>query len=170
MSNNVRVGGVWKENPSTFVRIAGVWTTITKIHVNVGGTWKQIYQNLGSAMVNRHINDFAISPQNTSGSLDLLANGQCQIYEGGIRTVATAWMLGGTGADYDVMLTRTAGTSGGTHNTWMNLATNRGWDWSESRDGYYTTDFTGHLEIRMNAAPQTVFSNTSVTVELVVEV
>lgn len=125
--------------------------------------------NYAASTPNFSIGDFAISPQNASADFYLMANGQYQVYEGGTRTATGTWKTGGgTGANYDCRLTRTSGTSGGTHNTWVNLATDQGWSWTESRDGFYSTSMGGHLEIRV--ASGATLDNSSFSVQLDVEV
>ena len=91
-------------------------------------------------------------------------------YEGGASRWAGGlqWLYAGDRRDFDIRFTVTSNTgvgvkSGPTVNTWHNLYTTRSWDIYLSGGSFKWSSWGGTLEIRMNASPQTVISNTVFT-------
>ncbi len=125
--------------------------------------------NYSASTPDFNIGDFAISPSDASCAFYLRANGQWQVWAGGSIQSTGTWLTGGgTGGNYEGRLTITSGTSGGTHNTWLLLSSDRSWSWSETRNGFYTTAMGGHLELRV--ASGATLDNSSFAVDCSVEV
>lgn len=160
------VAATWKDIV-VWMNVAGTWKKCALYH-NVAGTWKQITFLLSSLMPNFNDYDFAISPSNAFSGLTLNNDGT---YTSGSGGSSGTWRGGGASSEYDARLTLTSGAlTGGTLATWLNLGTSRTWSCNETRDGYYSSAFTGTLEIRMAASPYTVLSTTTVTLQADVEV
>lgn len=123
--------------------------------------------NLSSTMSAVSGNDFAISPSNAACTLTLSNAGTWTCVGGGSGT----WRGGGASSAYECRMTTVSGSlTSGTVGSWLNLGTSQSWSRNESRDGYYTSTYTGTLEIRLAASPFTVLSSTSVYLEAAVEV
>lgn len=173
MSHYVNVGGTWKEAANVAVNVGGVWKQVANVSVKVGGTWKVVWENLGSTMPNISMYDFAIQPLNASVGFDLYANGTFDEIQNGAVSNSGTWKKGGVASQYDVQFLKTAGdnpTSGDTINTWHNITTTRNWGLVESTNGFASKSCSGYLLIRQNASPQTIFSNTTVSMTCEVEV
>jgi hypothetical protein len=112
-------------------------------------------------------NDFAISTADANVYLYINSDGTWSMTGGGSGT----WKNGGTGSDYQVRMTLSTGTmSFGTLGTWTTISANQTWRVSETRNGFYETAFTGTLEIRLAAAPNTVLDSCSVSMTATVEI
>lgn len=117
--------------------------------------------------------DFAISPTNALTSLLVNNDGTYETYVGGFLQDSGTWKTGsGTVGDYQVRLTKTSGNNptGSALATWITLSSSAAWYINETRDGYYSNAFTGTLEIRMTASPNTVLDSASVTMQAEVEI
>jgi hypothetical protein len=119
---------------------------------------------------NYNLSHTEISPTNSTVSFTVRSNGQ-------ITTVATGtnngtWLLAGQAADYEIRYTKTSGvvSGGDSTNTWLNLATTRSWNVTETTNGYATEECGGTLEIRMASSPQTVLHSFSLSMEAIVEI
>jgi hypothetical protein len=90
-------------------------------------------------------------------------------YEGGSLRRTTRWKYGGESSDYDVRFTQSflaldfGATKSGTVNTWLNLASSKVWWLNQPTGGFYITSWSGIIDIRMNASPQTIISNGSMS-------
>lgn len=114
--------------------------------------------------------EFAISTADASATLAVNAAGGWTLTGGGSGTWLTG---GGSGSNYDVRLSQTSSSGnaiGGTLATWLNLASNRTWTLVENRNGFYSSEFIGTLEIRLAASPFTVLDSSTVTINCDVEV
>ena len=106
--------------------------------------------------------------------LTMSSSGTAFEYEGGSSTGSWLWLYGGHQADYDVRFTQTLKVTGGgslvgTVNTWLNLISSRSWYINLPGGDFRIAQWGGHLEIRMNASPQTVISNGSFNMTCVTE-
>ena len=96
-------------------------------------------------------------------------------YEGGSLQRTTKWLYAGHQADYDVRFTQTlfsmdfGATYSGTANTWLNLGSSRVWWINQPDGGFNWSSWTGYIEIRMNASPQTIISNGNMTMSATTE-
>jgi len=112
---------------------------------------------------------FAISPQDISVEMRLWSNGTYHGIEDGTINYAGTWKTGGgTGANYEARFTKMTGSdpTGDVTNTWISLSTNRSWVISESRDGFFSTTCSGHLEIRVASGATLDNSSVSMTCEV----
>ena len=111
--------------------------------------------------------DYQISPTNASCVLVVRADGTWTC----TGTAGGTWLTGGgTGSDYEVRLTTVSGTAPlGTLGAWLALSGNQTWSLTETRNGFYSKSFSGTLEIRMAASPNTVFDSASVSMDVIVE-
>jgi len=160
------VSGTWKDC-AIWHNVSGTWKKCALWH-NVSGTWKQITTLLASLLpATITVWDSAISTADANATLTLGSGGGWSSSDGGSGT----WMSGGSGSDYDAMMTTVSGTlTTGTAGTWQNLGTSRTWGRNETRNGNYTSTYVGTLQVRMAASPYTVLSTTTVTLEAVVEI
>ena len=166
----VKVAGTWSNVSNAVVKVSGNWKQVQNVKVRVAGTWQTVWDYFRAALPNIDLFDFAISTNNAQCSFYARANGQYQRWEGGSIIGTGQWKTGGgTGSDYEIKLTRTAGTSGGVDNTWLSLTEDRGWIWNENRDGNYQTTMDGYIEIR-TAVGGTLLANATINVECVVEI
>lgn len=103
------------------------------------------------------------------------SSGTLFIYEGGSLSGSATWKYAGHQADYDVRFTQisTSGLSsyrvGPTVNVWHSLSTTRTWYINVPSGGFRTGSWNGHLDIRMNASPQTIMANCAVFMSATVE-
>lgn len=123
---------------------------------------------------NTFLSDDAFFSGSATTQLTLSSSGTAFEYEGGSNTGQWKWLYAGHQADYDVRFTQTTrisggGTLSGTTNTWLNLVTSRTWFINLPTGGFDIAQWFGTLEIRMNASPQTVISNSSFTMTCVTE-
>lgn len=171
MTQYVKVGGSWRTVDSPRVKVSGAWRTVQQSYVKVSGTWRTFFQALGANLPSS-ITDSALAISTANASVTLTVNSNGTWAGNGDLSPSGTWQVGGTAADYEVRLTLSTGTApaGSAMATWLSCGTTRSWRITETRDGYYTTSFTGTLEIRMAASPQTVFATSSVSLEAVVEV
>ena len=171
MTQYVKVGGSWRTVDSPRVKVSGAWRTVQQGYVKVSGTWRTFFQALGASLP-ASITDSKLAISTADASVTLTVNSNGTWAGNGDFAPSGTWQVGGTAADYEVRLTLSSGTtpSGSDMATWLSCGTTRSWSITETRNGYYTTSFTGTLEIRMAASPQTVFATSSVSLEAVVEV
>jgi len=128
---------------------------------------------LGANLTTYILYDMALSPTDATVSAFIYANGTYARKEGGSTTNVGTWKQGGTGSNYDVRFLKTSGTnptSGDSINVWHVLSSDRSWTLTESTNGFASKVNGGRLEIRLNASPQTVFTNVSMTMTVEVEV
>lgn len=165
MALHQNVSATWK-SLSAWINVSGTWKKAA-VWKNVSGTWKQITTLLASLMPSTaSAEDFAIQPTDANAVLTLSSAGTWSATGGGSGT----WQSGGAASDYDARMTTVTGTlTSGTAGTWQNLGTTQSWGRNETRNGFYTSTYTGTLEIRMAASPNTVLSTTSVTLTANVE-
>ena len=96
-------------------------------------------------------------------------------YQGGSLVRTTKWLYGGHQADYDVRFTQTllaldfGATKSGTVNTWLNLAASKTWWLNQPDGGFNFSSWGGHIDIRMNASPQTIISNGTISMSATTE-
>jgi hypothetical protein len=165
------VSTVWKDC-TIWHNVNGTWKKCALWH-NVNGTWKQITALLGATLPSTFsLWDFAIAPTNATTSLGVNSDGSYDAYQGGSLMYSGTWRQGGASSDYQVRLTKTSGNNptGAALATWIACSSGAAWYINETRDGYFSNAFTGTLEIRLAASPNTVLATASVSMSADVEV
>jgi hypothetical protein len=109
------------------------------------------------------------APSGSTTSIQFQSNGDVVVSDEFGNSVRYQWKIGGgEGADYEVRWTNTSGTlSTGTAGTWLSLSSNR--QFLVLFNGTGVKSCTGTVEIRMAAAPNTVFDSASITITAVGE-
>ncbi len=155
--------------------VAGTWKLVVLWH-NVAGTWKKLIfkHNVTGVwkVISRLVNlppslsaaDFDILPGGAFAQIGILSNGE---WFAGLSN--GTWREFGDSADYEVRVTGTGNTpSGAAINAWLPCSTNRTWSLSQSTVG--GKSFTGSLEIRLAAPPNTVLDTATFAIEVEAEI
>jgi hypothetical protein len=115
------------------------------------------------------VSDTAFFSGSAATQVTFSSAGNIYEYVGGNLVRTTRWLYGGHQADYDVRFTQTllsldtGATKSGTVNTWLNLASSKTWWLNQPSGGFNFSSWVGHIDIRMNASPQTIISNGSIS-------
>lgn len=148
----VKVSGTWKTIAGGWVKVSGTWKTITGGWVNVSGTWKKLFQLATLFLTDFNVEAVGFATQTIDGSFTLATNGQLSKYgTGGTTNFADMHLrplTSGIGSAYEARLVKTSGTdpeSGPALSSWVNLGTERTWNWQQAGGGL--TAFEGTLEI-----------------------
>ena len=171
MTQYVKVGGSWRTIAAPNPKVSSVWRTTQQAYVKVSGTWRTFFQALG-AVLPTNIIDYASEISPTDANVTLAVNSNGTWSTNGQAASSGTWQAGGTAADYQVRLSKTAGTdtSGSALATWLSCSLNNSWTLSETTNGNATRSFTGTLEIRMAASPNTVLDTATVDLDATVDV
>jgi hypothetical protein len=110
------------------------------------------------------VNHFTLNPTTATAGVRLRSTGQQDSRQGGVYTQEHVWLQsGGVAGDYQVRATVNSGAlSSGTTGTWLALSTTREW-FVQSAGGFESATIT--LEIRLAVAPNTVFTDSSHTLQ-----
>jgi hypothetical protein len=167
MALHQNVSSTWK-SLTAWVNVSGTWKKAA-VWKNVSGTWKVITSLLASLLPGSISgNQLKISPTDAVVTMTLSSAGTWTCTGGGSGT----WQSGGAASDYEARLTTVSGTlsSGDATGSWLGLGTTRNWTRNETRNGFFSSLYTGTLEVRMAASPFTVLSSTSLSLLAEVEV
>lgn len=115
------------------------------------------------------VNDDTFGSGDATVQVTFSSAGNIYEYEGGALRRTTKWLYAGHQADYDVRFTQTLlsldtfATKSGTVNTWLNLASSKSWWLNQPSGGFNFSSWGGFIELRMNASPQTIIANGSIS-------
>lgn len=172
MPIDIGVGGAWKDMANLNVGVGGAWKQVSRAWIGVGGVWKDLWTYFNAALAASYtFNDNAVTPANAASGIKLDSDGQVYRLNGSTYTSVGTWLTGGgTSADYEGRWTTSTGSlSSGASGVWENLGTDQGWSRNNNSDTPGAEVCTGTLEIRMAAAPNTVFTSSSVSLTATVD-
>lgn len=160
------VGGTWK-SLVWWENVGGTWKKIAWWN-NVSGVWKKI-TTLFNAVLPPGFTTLVttISQADSTASLTLSAAGT---YSGTSGIGSGTWIDGGSGTDYEARMSVVSGSlTFGTVGSWVSLGSDRVWRVTTTFNGFQSNTFTGTLEIRLAAAPNTVLASSNVSLTAAVE-
>lgn len=111
-----------------------------------------------------------------SVQITVSSGGNFLTYEGGANQSNDLWLYAGSVVDYDVKFIQTGKTglssyfSGPTVNTWHVCSSSRFWQIEIPGGGFRSASWNGFLELRMNASPQTIIANCTISMSCDTEI